>query len=106
MAINGCHLGRFGTILSVGKTSGTENEDSLKELTKGLCQHIIASFPTCIGSLSDKPSANKQDETRLLFQEYALNEDVSVKEILEESDVTLNDFVRFECGEILPDESV
>jgi elongation factor Ts len=81
-------------------------DDSLEELTKGLCQHIIASSPTSIGSLSDKPSANKQDETRLLFQEYALNEDVTIKEILEDNDVKLNDFVRFECGEILPDENV
>ncbi|XP_048778453.1 elongation factor Ts-like isoform X3 [Ostrea edulis] len=48
VAINGCHLGRFGTILSVGKTSGTENEDSLKELTKdrGVTRSMASVFST------------------------------------------------------------
>lgn len=52
----------------------------------------------------DKPSTNTQEETRLLFQEYALDEDVTVKEILDENDLTVTDFVRFECGELLPEE--
>lgn len=104
VVINDCHLGRFGTLLSVQHTSGTDSEESIETVTKGLCQHIIASSPLSIGNPVDKPSTNTQEETRLLFQEYALDEEVTVKEILDENDLTVTDFVRFECGELLPEE--
>lgn len=104
VVINDCHLGRFGTLLSVQHTSETEPDESIEKVTKGLCQHIIASSPLSIGNPADKPSTNTQDETRLLLQEYALDEDVTVKEILDENDLTVTDFVRFECGELLPEE--
>lgn len=104
MVINDCHMGRFGTLLSVQHTSGTDSEESIETVTKGLCQHIIASSPLSIGNPADKPSTNTQEETRLLFQEYALDEEVTVKEILDENDLTVTDFIRFECGELLPEE--
>lgn len=97
-------MGRFGTLLSVQHTSGTDSEESIETVTKGLCQHIIASSPLSIGNPADKPSTNTQEETRLLFQEYALDEEVTVKEILDENDLTVTDFIRFECGELLLEE--
>ena len=104
VVINDCHLGRFGTLLSV-RSTGAEPSDSMETLTKGLCQHIIACSPTSIGDPEDDPVAKKEDEERLVLQEYALEEDTLVREILELNQLTVTDFVRFECGEVLPEEN-
>ena len=77
----------------------------METLTKGLCQHIIACSPTSIGDPEDDPVAKKEDEERLVLQEYALEEDTLVREILELNQLTVTDFVRFECGEVLPEEN-
>lgn len=67
----------------------------------GICQHIVGMDPKKIGSDTDEPAKNKDDETCLIHQEYLLDDSVTVKDILEESKLEIIDFKRFECGEIV-----
>lgn len=57
--------------------------------------------PKKIGTPDDEPTKNKEDEICLIHQEYLLNEDITVKDILEENKIEIIDFKRFECGETI-----
>lgn len=55
--------------------------------------------PKKIGSQTDQPAKNADDEECLIFQEFLEDESVTVKEILEDGGLEIIDFKRFECGE-------
>lgn len=56
--------------------------------------------PSKIGDAEkDKPVENKDDEKCLIFQEYLLDPDRTVEEVLKENEVEVVDYLRFECGE-------
>ena len=65
--------------------------------------------PTKLGELpteqQDKnaPIQIDDSETRLLYQEFLMKPSTRVLDFLNENHVVLNDFVRFQCGEILED---
>lgn len=50
-------------------------------------------------------SAPEVDETSLVNQEFLLDPDLTVRDFLLQNSVEVVDFVRFECGEEMTDES-
>lgn len=44
------------------------------------------------------------EEDRLLFQEFLLDQNISVGDMLKKNGVTVKAFARFACGEALPDD--
>nr|XP_023012075.1 elongation factor Ts, mitochondrial isoform X2 [Leptinotarsa decemlineata] len=89
-------LGRLGGLLAYKAAESTENTI---ELGKGICQHIVGMDPKKIGTPTDEPAKNKDEESCLIHQEYLLDDSITVKDILEEHKLEIIDFKRFECGE-------
>lgn len=46
----------------------------------------------------DEPTPDKDDEKCLIYQEYLLDTSVMVDEVLNEHNIEIIDFQRFECG--------
>lgn len=91
--INSIKFGKYGTIVAFnGNTSAI--------VQKNLCQHIVGMNPVKIGEKGkDEPAENKDDETCLIHQEYLLDPDTTIAEVLETNQIEIIDFQRFECGE-------
>ncbi|KAK3604123.1 hypothetical protein CHS0354_001120 [Potamilus streckersoni] len=104
--VDNCKLGRYGAIVEVGQ-AGEVREGSLPldVVAQQVCQHIVGSNPRKIGSSEDKPEEDKENETKLLFQEFVIDPDLTVKEFLENNSAVVWDFVRIECGEELDEKS-
>ncbi|XP_034472282.1 elongation factor Ts, mitochondrial [Drosophila innubila] len=89
-------VGKYGAIVAF--RSPREFEDV--EIHKGICQQIVGMKPAKVGEYDkDKPAENKDDETCLIYQEYLLDADKTVGEILKERSIDIIDYHRFECGE-------
>ena len=96
----------------------------MDQVTGALCQHIIGMNPREIGTpetpkiegkaVKKKRKGDKQEETeskenlveedegQLLRQEFILDPDLTVQKYLEANAPKVVEFVRFECGEVLP----
>lgn len=112
-----CKLGKFGALVTI------ECPD-MDQVTGALCQHIIGMNPREIGTpetpkiegkaVKKKRKGDKQEETeskenlveedegQLLRQEFILDPDLTVQKYLEANAPKVVEFVRFECGEVLP----
>lgn len=91
-------MGKYGTIAAFN--SNTENTEQIRQVYRKICQHIVGMNPQKVGDAEvDKPSEEKDDEKCLIFQEFILDPEVSIGDILKENDVKIIDFQRFECGE-------
>lgn len=90
---NSIKFGKYGTIVAFnGSTSAT--------IQKNLCQHIVGMNPLRIGEKGkDEPAENKDDEMCLIHQEYLLDPEQTIAEVLETNQIQIIDFQRFECGE-------
>ncbi|EDW04123.1 elongation factor Ts, mitochondrial [Drosophila grimshawi] len=89
-------VGKYGAI--VAYRSQLDVDDP--ELQKGICQQIVGMKPLKVGEYDkDTPAENKDDETCLIHQEYLLDADKTVGEVLKEHRVNIIDYHRFECGE-------
>lgn len=55
--------------------------------------------PKEVGNLSDPKAPNPDDETLLIHQEFLSDPSKTVAEVIQEEDLEIVDFVRFECGE-------
>lgn len=86
-------LGKFGAILAL-KSSGT-----LTDVARQLCIHVIGMNPKTIGSLDDPKAPNSDEETLLVHQEFLTDPSKTVGEVLQEENIEVVDFIRFECGE-------
>lgn len=96
---NAILFGKYGAIAAFN--SNVENTDTIKDVHKKVCQHIVGMRPDKIGDREkDQPAENKDDETCLIYQEYLLDPEFTVGEILDEHSVKVVDFQRFQCGEI------
>lgn len=96
-ADNEVQLGTYGTILGLRAPHTVSDE-----LKRNLCMQIIGMNPLKIGNKEqDKPSANKEDEPCLIYQDYLFGgeELVEVGKVLEEHQVDVVEFKRFRCGE-------
>lgn len=53
----------------------------------------------------DEEKPVKPEETRLVFQEFLFDPEMVVGEYIKENGVTVNKFVRIECGEVIPEKN-
>lgn len=91
---NVTQLGKYGTIVAIRSPRNDE------ELQKNLCQHIVGLNPQKIGELGkDEPNTNKDEESCLIHQDYLIDEEKTVGEILAENETQIVDYQRYECGE-------
>lgn len=91
-------LGKFGSIVALENKNN--NDENTIEIQRNICQHIVGMNPLKIGAFgSDEPTENKDDERCLIFQEYLLDSSVTVAEVLQENNISIFDFHRYECGE-------
>lgn len=79
-----------------------------QELKKNLCLQVIGTNPQKIGDKeNDKPVGEGEDETCLIHQEYLFDVSQTVGELLDEHQIEVVDFERYEVGEkIDADENV
>ncbi|XP_069954661.1 elongation factor Ts, mitochondrial isoform X2 [Cherax quadricarinatus] len=87
--------GKFGVILAL-KTPGV-----LSEIARQLCVHVIGMNPKTVGTLSDPKADNPDEETTFVHQEFLIDPTVTVGEVLQEENIEIVDFIRFESGEQL-----
>lgn len=98
VAENTIMLGKYGTIAAFN--SNIENTEEIRQVHKKICQHIVGMKPQKIGDKEkDEPNEVKDDETCLIHQEFLLDPEQTIGEILQENNIKIIDFQRFECGE-------
>ncbi|CAO1360024.1 unnamed protein product [Diamesa tonsa] len=98
VAENTIMLGKYGTIAAFN--SNIENTEEIRQVHKKICQHIVGMKPQKIGDKEkDEPNEVKDDETCLIHQEFLLDPEQTIGEILQEHNIKIIDFQRFECGE-------
>lgn len=91
-------LGKYGSIAAFN--SNTEKTTEVLEVYRKVVQHIVGMKPEKIGDPeTDKPNEVKDEEKCLIHQEFLLDPDMTIADILKESNVKIIDFQRFECGE-------
>lgn len=91
-------LGKYGAIAAFN--SNNDKTEEILSVHRKICQHIVAMKPEKIGDAEvDNPSKNKDDEKCLIHQEFILDPELTIGEILQENNVKIIDFQRFECGE-------
>lgn len=96
-------MGRFGSLVTFNQSEQlVEDKLGVTELGRQLCQHVVGMNPTSLGMTADEDV--KTDDKRMLHQEFLLEPTLTVAEYLEQNSATVNDFVRFECGEELEDD--
>ena len=93
---------------AVAPTASSMDEGTLSmdELGRRLCQHVVGMDPRSVGSARDDVApGDPAAETRLIFQEYLLDTTLTVDDVLQQCGASVLDFVRFECGQSLPDDA-
>lgn len=99
-------LGKYGTLVAF-RESDKKDEVSrtltVEQCGRQLCQHITGMNPLTIGSTSDDPSPDKDSETQMVHQEFLLDPQITVAEFLLQNGIEIREFIRYECGEVLPD---
>lgn len=89
-------VGKYGAIVAFRSQHDVDDQ----EIQKGICQQIVGMKPLKVGEYGkDVPAENKDDETCLIHQEYLLDADKTVGEVLKENAIEIVDYHRFECGE-------
>lgn len=89
-------VGKYGAIVAFRTDSLVQDI----EFQKALCQQIVGMKPKRIGEYGkDIPVENKDEEPCLIHQEYLLDPDKTVGDVLDENNLFILDFHRFECGE-------
>lgn len=90
--------GKFGSIAAFN--SNSDKTEEVREIQRKIVQHIVGMKPEKIGDAEqDQPNEVKDDETCLIHQEFLLDPQITIGEILQENNIKIIDFQRFECGE-------
>lgn len=91
-------IGKYGAIGAFN--SNSSYTDSICQIHRKICQHIVGMKPQKIGDVNvDQPNEVKDEETVLIHQEFLLDPELTIAEILQENNIRVIDFHRFECGE-------
>lgn len=91
--------GKYGAVAAFRNNSNATGDDKL-EIQKKILQHIVGLNPQKVGDKeADEPAKDKDDEKCLIYQEFLLDSDVTVGELLDENGLEIVDFQRFECGD-------
>ncbi|XP_065344775.1 elongation factor Ts, mitochondrial [Cloeon dipterum] len=90
--------GRYGALVAF--KAALDSAPKTQILGRQLCQHIVGMCPERIGDPEkDSPNPDTDSESVLIFQEFLLDVNQTVGNVLEEHDASILDFARFECGE-------
>lgn len=92
-------MGRYGALVIF--QGGKEAEQDT--LGRKLGQHIVGEAPVSLGNMEDLPCGDS--ETRLLPQTFLLDPSRTVAQFLRGQKAQVLDFVRFQCGETLTEET-
>lgn len=91
-------MGKYGSIAAFN--SNSEKTEEIREIHRKICQHIVGMKPEKIGNAEeDKPNEVKDDEKCLIHQEFILDPELTIGDILQDNNIKIIDFQRFECGE-------
>jgi elongation factor Ts len=90
-------LGKIGGLVALKQL--VPKDVDLDQIGRELCQHVVGMNPKKVGTSLDKPAKDKEEETCLIHQEFLLDDSVTVQQVLEENEIEVVDFKRFECGE-------
>lgn len=91
-------MGKYGSIAAFN--SNSEKTEEIREIHRKICQHIVGMKPEKIGNAEeDKPNEVKDDEKCLIHQEFILDPEMTIGDILQGNNIKIIDFQRFECGE-------
>lgn len=91
-------LGKYGSIAAFN--SNCEKTEEVLEVQRKICQHIVGMKPQKIGDAElDKPNEDKDEENCLIHQEFILDPEQTIGTILQDNNIKIIDFQRFECGE-------
>lgn len=91
-------VGKYGAIAAFN--SNSEKTEEILEIHRKICQHIVGMKPEKIGNAeADQPNEVKDEEKCLIHQEFLLDPDMTIGDILQENNIKIIDFQRFECGE-------
>ena len=121
-----CQFGKYGALVSFRQMTSSDDHLSPTMLGQQLGQHIVGMNPKSLGTMeesdsssdeeetsssdsdqssddssSDESSKEDEEETRLLQQEFLLEPNIKVRDFLNMNSAVVEDFVRFECGEVL-----
>jgi elongation factor Ts len=84
--------GRYASLLAYrGEGQAVQEGTTVEGLARQVCQHIIGMAPLSVNNDEDK-------ENSLLHQDFLLDEDLKVGDILQTSGLEVLDFVRLEVG--------
>lgn len=91
-------------------------EIKLEEMSENKPEQIIEEKPVeksedtlednLIDIIEEKKSHKKEEETSLMQQEFLMDPEISVGQLVTDTGINIVDFVRFECGESLNEETI
>jgi elongation factor Ts len=91
-------FGKYGAIAAFN--SNSEKTEEIREIHRKICQHIVGMKPEKIGDAEqDQPNEVKDEEKCLIHQDFLLDDSITIGQILQENNIKIIDFQRFECGE-------
>ncbi|KAL2293829.1 hypothetical protein Nmel_018894, partial [Mimus melanotis] len=97
-------MGTYGALVACGGPAPGPPPPELQELGRRVAQHVVGMAPTSLGTPEDELGGDT--ETRLLAQGSLLAPGVPLGRYLRErGGLQVWDFLRFQCGEELPQES-
>lgn len=106
--IRRCSVGKYGSLVlcdeDLSETLPTDRPVLLEELGRQLCMHVVGMNPQSIGVITDNPSEDSENEVKLIHQDFMLDTNLRVLDVLQQNGAKVLDFVRFECGEVLSEE--
>ncbi|KAK3866049.1 hypothetical protein Pcinc_028389 [Petrolisthes cinctipes] len=88
------NTGKFGAILAV------KTNNSISQVAKQLCVHVIGMNPRAIGSPDDPKAENPEEESLLIHQEFLSDPTRTVAQVLDDEKMEVIDFIRYETGEV------
>ena len=97
-SLGGCSLGRYGGIVALKPKQGDADLNSVLHLANRMAQHVVGMNPKVITQHGSEAVKDGEVSDVLLEQEYLLDDNVTVKDLLNREGVEVVDFVRYECG--------
>lgn len=96
---SGPMTGKFGALLVYKDLKNAEKQINVEDVARQLCQHVIGMNPSKIGTTDDIPAEDSEEESVMIHQEFLLDPDQFVGEVMASAGIQPIEFLRFECGE-------
>ena len=121
-------MGKFGSLVLLAGERADDDDAAMTraDLGRQLAQHVVGMNPKTVGSLEEavreegeeeegreeakaeeeggEEGREEEGETRMVFQEFLLEPQLRVADLLTQNSVGVVDYVRYECGEGTDDD--